>query len=77
MSVECSPEDTGTYYNQTSEIYFAAYNPSPDVIFSDSLLSNLILIFTINKEFAPDESQDMFIYAFDSGMIKIYIQNFI
>lgn len=75
-SVECSPEDTEIYSDQSNKIYFATYSPSPNIFFSNSSLSRLFLILTVNEDFTPDKSQDMFVHAFDSGMSKFYIQNF-
>ncbi|PKC67629.1 hypothetical protein RhiirA1_458175 [Rhizophagus irregularis] len=64
-TVKCSPEDTVAYYDETFKAYYVVYNPSPNVLFNDSL-TGLTLILTTSEGFKPSIDQEINVYAFDS-----------
>ncbi|CAG8598598.1 8110_t:CDS:2 [Rhizophagus irregularis] len=65
-TVKCSPEDSEVTAYQNG-IYYRVYNPSPNVLFNDSL-TGLTLILTTSEDFNPNTDQEINVSAFDSEM---------
>uniref|UniRef100_U9TVB5 Uncharacterized protein n=1 Tax=Rhizophagus irregularis (strain DAOM 181602 / DAOM 197198 / MUCL 43194) TaxID=747089 RepID=U9TVB5_RHIID len=63
-TVKCSPEDSEVTAYQNG-IYYRVYNPSPNVLFNDSL-TGLTLILTTSEDFNPNTDQEINVSAFDS-----------